>query len=273
MNIFKNKSNFIEITSHIDSNIIDLIKATDLNKVEWVQFYGIEPNEKDLVVINDFFREFPQIYLRWISPNWLKYLPDLQKFWLKFTIENIEKIKNHKVIGLYLENSLSKKDDLTIINQFNETLEELFIAGDAKNADKIISQFKKMENLRLSSVKLNDFTFLENINLKYFYNYGSRVKDFSYLENMNSLKKLYLKTNTTLENLDFIENLTNIEDILIMYLSKITYFPKVQNLKKIKRIVFYDCNRLENIEELKKLENVEIRVFGKLVKYEKDASR
>jgi hypothetical protein len=269
MNKFTNQGIFIEIVSHIDGNIIDLIKATNLNKVEWVQFRTMEPNENDLVIINDFFKEFPEIYLRWINPNWLKYLPNLQKFRMSFMIESFEKIKNHKVVGLYLENSLSKKDDLTIINQFNETLEELHIEGEAKNADKIISQFKRLKKLGLSSVKLNDLNFLENINLEYFYNYGSRVKDFSYLGNINSLKTLYLKTNTTLDNLDFIANLSKLEYILIMYFSNITYFPNSERLKNIKNITLAYCNRLENIEEIKKLENVEVRVSGKLVKYKK----
>jgi hypothetical protein len=40
MNKFSNKGKFIEILSHIDRNIVDLIKTTNLDKVEWAQFYN-----------------------------------------------------------------------------------------------------------------------------------------------------------------------------------------------------------------------------------------
>jgi hypothetical protein len=52
--------------------------------------------------------------------------------------------------------------------------------------------FKKMKKLEFDSVKLNNLNFLEGIKLEYFYNYGSRIKDFSYIKNIDTLKSLWL---------------------------------------------------------------------------------
>ena len=275
LNKFTNNNNgkYIEITSHIDNNIIELIAKADLSKVEWIQFHSMEPSENDLIVISKFFKKFPQIYLRWIEPLWIKHLPDLQKFSFDFTNENIELIKSHKVVGLCFENELTKKDDLTILYCFTETLEELQFSGNIKDIDKIIGKFKKLKKLKLESVKMDNLNFLKGINLEYFYNYGSRIKDLSYLGKINTLKTLYLKANTTLENIDFIENLNNLETIELQYLSKITYFPKTNDFKRMKNIIIYQCNRLTDIEELKRLNDVRISVWGKLIEYRNNGVR
>jgi hypothetical protein len=159
INKFVNNGNFVEINSHIDNNVLELIEKTDLKNVEWIQFYSIEPNENDIKVINNFFKKFPQIYLRWIEPSWIKYLPDLQKFMFDFTNENIEKIKNHNVLGLSFEHPLSKKDDLKVLYQFSETLQEIYLEGDIKNADEIISHFRKLKSLSLLSIKIENLNF------------------------------------------------------------------------------------------------------------------
>jgi hypothetical protein len=272
MNKFTNKGYFIEITSHIDNKFIGFVEKTDLINVEWVQF-SIETNENDINVMNIFYKKYPQIYLRFrntLNYKWIKYLPDLQKFRFEnFSNENIDIIKNNKVFGLYFELQISKKDDLTVLHQFSETLEELHLSGLIKNIDKIIVPLRQLKNLGFESVKMDNLNFLEGIKLEYFYNYGSRIKDFSYIGNIDTLKSLYLKTNTTLDNIDFIEKLSNLEKILLMYISKITYFPKLDNLKNIKSVILSYCNRISNIDELKKLNGVEIKVFGEKIKYKK----
>jgi Leucine-rich repeat (LRR) protein len=118
------------------------------------------------------------------------------------------------------------------------------------------------------STKLNDLTFLEGMDLEYFFYYGSKIKDFSYIKNIKSLKTIYLKSNATLKDICFIENLGNLEKVILMYLSKITFFPKTENLKKLKKVIVQNCNKLENIDELKNLNNVVIGVYGKLVRYQ-----
>ena len=74
------RGNHIEIKSSLTEDDIDqLLKAP--KSIEWLQFYNFEPNENDLQIVNEYFKNRPEIFLRWVEKNQLKFLPNLEKIW------------------------------------------------------------------------------------------------------------------------------------------------------------------------------------------------
>lgn len=81
---------YINITGKLNENDIgDLTKAP--KTIKWIQFWDYEPTKTDLVILNNFFRNRPEIYFRLVGVKQgnLKYLPDLQKVrWFENFEEN-----------------------------------------------------------------------------------------------------------------------------------------------------------------------------------------
>ena len=77
---------------------------------------------------------------------------------------------------------------------------------------------------------------------------------------------MWIKTNSRLESIDFIEELLNLERVELLYLAKITRFPKCDHLKKLEMVYAYECNRLSDVSELQNLSGVKISVSGKALK-------
>lgn len=115
----------------------------------------------------------------------------------------------------------------------------------------------------MTSINLKNLSFLENLKIEDFYYYGSKVKDWSDLKNVSTIKRFRLKTNSNLDNLDFIVDWKNLEELELWYCSGLLRFPNCQCLKNLKKVILNDCNKLSEIEELKKLSNVHIRANGK----------
>jgi Leucine-rich repeat (LRR) protein len=100
--------------------------------------------------------------------------------------------------------------------------------------------------------------------LEYFYYCGSKTKEWD-IGKFRALKYLHIHSNTTLENIEFLKELKNLETLYLLYCSNIKRFPDLSGLKKLNTITAYDCNRLEDITELKKLNNVEIHLNSKML--------
>lgn len=155
---------------------------------------------------------------------------------------------------------------LSFLEDFNKTLEGLNLQGDYKDLSKTIPNLKLLKSIWFASTKLPDFTFLENLPIETFGNYGSRVRNYEYLRNLKGLKKIWIKTNSRIENIDFIEDLSNLEEIELLYVSKITKIPRLAHLKKLKKVFIFECNRIEDIEEIRKLKNCSVYASGTMIK-------
>jgi hypothetical protein len=246
-------------------------------KLKVIQFHEIKPDDATLKIFNDvIFKKRKEVTLRvygspdtWADISFLKLVPDLEKFdWGTSGFGSHEPLyKLNKLVHLGLGFAQPKpRISLTCISDFKDTLESLSLEGDYKDLQTTIPLLKKLKTLWFTSTKLKGFDFLQGLPLETIGNYGGRVDSFEYLPNIQSLKKLWIKTNSKIKSIDFIEQLPNLEDIELQYVSKVTRFPKCDQLKNLKRIFIFECNRLEDIDEVKKLEKCDIFISGKKLK-------
>lgn len=246
----------------------------EMPRLKVIQFHDIKPDETTLKVLNDvIFKRRKDITLRvygyqdtWADISFLNHLPDLERFdWDTAVFNSFEPLyKLNKLVHLGLGFTQPKpKISLKFVADFKDTLESINLEGDYKDFPTTIQLLKNLKTLWLTSTKLKDFDFLQGLPLETLGNYGGRVESFEFLPNIQSLKRLWIKTNSKIENIDFIENLANLEDIELQYVAKVTRFPKCDHLKHLKRIFAFECNRLEDISEVKKLKNCNIHISGK----------
>lgn len=250
----------------------------DKEKLKVVQFSNYKPDEETLKNLNQvLFKIRKDLTLRiyphsdpnfWSDVSFLNNLPEVQRLnWDSDVFDSFEPLyKLKKLVHLGLGDwQRNHKISLDFLNDFNKTLESINLHGDYKNLVDTISTLKLLKNIQFVSTKLENFKFLENLPIENFRNYGSRVKSFEDLKNLKELKKIWIKTNTKIENIDFIEDLYNVEEIELLYVSKITKIPNLGHLKKLKKVFIFECNRLEDIKEIKKLKNCSVYASGKMI--------
>jgi len=246
----------------------------EMPRLKVIQFHDIKPDETTLKVLNDvIFKKRKDITLRvygypdtWADISFLSLLPDLERFdWDTAVFGSLEPLyKLNKLVHLGLGFTQPKpKISLKFIADFKDNIESLNLEGDYKDFLTTIPLLKNLKTLWLVSTKLNGFDFLQGLPLETLGNYGGKVESFEFLPNIQTLKKIWIKTNSKIENINFIEQLPNLEDIELQYVAKVTRFPKCDHLKHLKRIFAFECNRLEDISEVKKLRNCDIHISGK----------
>lgn len=256
----------------IDSRLAN--KLVELPKLKVIQFHDIKPDRHSLELLNEIvFKQRKDIHLRvygypdtWENIDFLEKLPELERFdWQTVVFGSFEPLyKLNKLTHLGLGLSQSKpKISIAFLQNFKETLESISLDGDYKEMVKIIPLLNYLKTVWLISTKLDNFEFLSGLKIETIGNYGSKVKSFDYLTNLKSLKKVWIKTNTKLNNINFVSDLENLESLELQYVTHVTRFPKCDHLKKLKRIFAFECNGLVDIEELKKLNGCQISVQGK----------
>ncbi len=247
-----------------------LIKMPQL---EVIQFHDIKPDVTTLNVLNDvIFKRRKDITLRvygytdtWADISFLRLLPDLERFdWDTAVFGSHEPLyKLNRLVHLGLGfTQPNPKISLKFVADFKDTIESLKLEGDYKDFLTTIPLLKNLTTLWLISTKLKGFDCLQGLPVETIGNYGGKVENFDSLSKIQTLRKIWIKTNKRIENIDFIEELPNLEDIELQYVFKITKFPKCEHLKKLSRIFAFECNSLEDISEVKKLKNCSILISG-----------
>jgi len=251
-------------------------QLADMPALEVIQFHDIKPNQQTLDNLNDFvFKYRKDITLRvygyngyWKDISFLKSLCELERFdWDSdefLSVEPLYKLK--KLVHLSMGFADTKqKFSVAFLSDFKSALKSIRLHGDYKD---FLSAAPKLDNIKtvwLSSMKLKSFEFLEGLPIEVLGNYGSRVGSFTFLPKLQTLKRVWIKTNSTLDNFDFISELPLLEEIELYYVSKLIQFPKCDHLANLVKVTASDCNRLSDISEILKLKNCKIAVYGKLV--------
>lgn len=252
------------------------IELANMPMLETIQFHDIKPDAGTLYALNDIvFKNRKDITLRvygysglWQDISFLKQLPELEKFdWDSDEFQSygpLYHLKSLKHLGLGF--AIPKhKISIKFLTDFKDTLRSVNLLGDYNDLTTTISKLLNLDTVWFASTKLTGFDFLEGLNIAKLGNYGSRVKSFDYIGNIKSLKQLWIKTNTTLNHIDFVSELPLLKELEIYYLSKITTIPKCSHLKHFKKLIAVECNRLVNIDEAKTLMNCQVSIYGKLI--------
>ncbi|PXY46082.1 hypothetical protein [Flavobacterium hydrophilum] len=124
-----------------------------------------------------------------------------------------------------------------------------------------IEQIKKHKNcpeIGLWYIKNKNLEFLEFLQkLKVVELYGVHTTNFEALARIDTLENLFVNAIKNHEDLSFINQLSQIEELDLLYLPKLEKFPDLSNCKKLKRLRIWQCKKLTNIQALTLIPNLE----------------
>ncbi len=249
----------------------------NLPSLKVFQFADIKPDVRTLTILNEvLFANRKDVTLRvfghddrWANINILNDLPEVERFdWdvdVFGSLAPLYRLKKLVHVGLGFTQP-KPKVSIGFVEDFAPSLESLSLAGDFRDILTTVPNLGRLEAIWFVSTKLDGFDFLDGLPIEIFGNYGGRVQSFDSLRKLKMLRHLWIKTNPKIENLDFLEELTNLERIELLYLAKVDRFPKCDHLKKLGLVFAFECNRLSDISELEKLSGPQMWVTGKALR-------
>jgi hypothetical protein len=121
-----------------------------------------------------------------------------------------------------------------------------------------IKKHKDCTEIALWHTKHEDLNFLEMLpNLQSVEFYATHVEDYRVLIKIKSLKHLFLSGIKFHEDLSFIKDFTQIEELDLLYLPKVEVFPNLSDCKNLTKLLLWNCKRLTDITNLSLLPNLE----------------
>lgn len=234
-----------------DEDISDLISNKDLECIR--PCGGYVPSEKDLYLLNDFFRKRPDVAFRVICKGQLRHIPYVQNIsepiegCLGEELEDLKYIKCLKSVSLVeknIEPLLAHKDELI----------GLGLEGTInKSSHEILPKLGNLRALYLDSTTLKSFTYISELPLEKLSLYGHQPSDVLELEKLSELREINIKNNSNWIDFSFLSKLDKLERIKLSYCAKIESVPSLDELVRLKYIELSNCNRLKDVKALWKL--------------------
>jgi uncharacterized protein YcfL len=272
MAVFETKMKWGNFSGNI--NIYRDLKKSDISKlaaeknIHSVQFYQfINPKRKTWAVLNEFYREHPQIGLRvhWydqINFDFYAQLTSLKNIDISSfnTSDYTPLLQNRKLTDLGIGKTKSSVVDLSFIGEFTK-LTTLYIDGMKKGLESA-SELSKLERLTLRGVKMNNLSLIENLkNLKQLRLLFGSYKDLDSIATSKSLKTLELSRARQIPNYDFFEPMDNLNSLYLEGMSKMEKLPSLSGLKNLKRFQIDNNSRLIDITNINQLSRLEIFIL------------
>ena len=116
-------------------------------------------------------------------------------------------------------------------------LKSLWLGKKAKKNLELLSQLPKLKELSLRGIKITDFSFLHKMNLEKLALLWNSNNDLHELAKLRNLHEIELWRINKLDDLSFIEDMTNLEIIRLEDLKHVTSLPDLSKLTKLKKIV------------------------------------
>ena len=244
--------------------------------LEVIQFHDVKPDMQTLYNLNEFvFKSRKDITLRvygysgsWQDIGFLQHLPELERFdWDSdefFSVESLYKLKKLVHLSMGFANP-KQKLSVAFLADFKNTLDSVSLHGDFKDFLTTVPKLSAIKTVWLSSMKIKNFDCLAGLPIETLGNYGGRVGSFDSVSQLETLKRVWIKTNATLDKFDFISDLPLLKEIEFYYVSKLVRFPKCDHLQNLVKVIASDCNRLADISEVLKLKDCKVTLYGKLV--------
>ena len=129
-------------------------------------------------------------------------------------------------------------------------LHTLFLGKKAKKNIESTRRINSLKSLSLSGIKVEDFSFLKELDLESFALLWCGSSNLATLGELVSLRKLELWRIMKLDNLDFISSLVNLETIKLQDLKHIRTLPDISRLKRLTDIQISNVPiQLETLDE------------------------
>ncbi len=234
-----------------DEDISDLISNKDLECIR--PCGGYVPSEKDLYLLNDFFRKCPDVAFRVTCKGQLRHIPYVQNIsepvegCLGAELEDLKYIKCLKSVSLVEKNIkplLAHKDELI----------GLGLEGTInKSSHEILPKLGNLKAIYLDSTTLKSFTYISELPLEKLSLYGHQPSDALELEKLSELREINIKNNSNWIDFSFLSKLDKLERIKLSYCAKIEFVPSLDELVRLKYIELSNCNRLKDVKALWKL--------------------
>ena len=234
-----------------DEDISDLISNKNLECIR--PCGGYVPSEKDLYLLNDFFRKRPDVAFRVTCKGQLRHIPYVQNIsepvegCLGEELEDLKYIKCLKSVSLVeknIEPLLAHKDELI----------GLGLEGTInKSSHKILPKLGNLKALYLDSTTLKSFTYISELPIEKLSLYGRQPSDALELEKLSELREINIKNNSNWIDFSFLSKLDKLERIKLSYCAKIEFVPSLDKLVRLKYIELSNCNRLKDVKALWKL--------------------
>ena len=137
------------------------------------------------------------------------------------------------------------------------------ISGNIKvGQERILAELKKLKRIDLSYTKLENLNFLKELpHLEFILIGGSRIVDYSVLNELNYLKGIRIISNNVLEDFRFLEKMLRLERLYFIDCANVIEVPKLSHLSKLKTVCFMDCRNLKDWSEIEKLNKDEVKIF------------
>lgn len=264
MILFKNKEKWGNFGGNI--NIYQDLNTSDIDKlicepnIHSIQFYEFKtPNNKTWTVINDLYKNYPEIGLTifWYDPldfdfiNKVSNVKDLSiKSYLTNDFTPILRLKELK--ALHIGETKLTSVDLSFINNFS-SLRILSIDGMKKGLESI-QNLHDLWSLNLRGVKLKNLDFIGGLN-----NLRLLKLMFGSYESLSSLKKLseleYLGISRTrkISDYEFLKSLHKLQFLHFEGLSQMESLPDFSGLKELKKLQIENLSKLSNINSVRQL--------------------
>lgn len=234
-----------------DEDISDLISNKDLECIR--PCGGYVPSEKDLYLLNDFFRKRPDVAFRVTCKGQLRHIPYVQN--ISEPVEGClgEELEDLKYIKCLKSVSLVEKNIEPLLTHKDELI-GLGLEGTInKSSHEILPKLGNLKALYLDSTTLKSFTYISELPIEKLSLYGRQPSDALELEKLSELREINIKNNSNWIDFSFLSKLDKLERIKLSYCAKIEFVPSLDELVRLKYIELSNCNRLKDVKALWKL--------------------
>lgn len=257
---FNGNINIFQDLKH--SDIPKLIAEENIHSVQFFQF--TDPKKQTWEVLNEFYKNYPQIGLRVVSHDQIDFdfyslLPSLRNFDISsfHTSDYTPLLQNKELTDLGIGETKSTAIDLSFIREFKE-LTTLYIDGMKKGLESA-SELSKLERLTFRGIKMNNLDLINSLeNLKQLrLSFGS-YKNLDAISNVKSIKTLEISRTRQISNFDFLKSMENLNSLYFEGMSKMEKLPDLRGLTNLKRIQIENNSKLTDITNINQLPNLEI---------------
>lgn len=267
---------FEELDEQLVAQIVDNQRISTVQICEYIP-------ESKLALVDKIFSARPDLTFRiyhFLDENqcdlrFLTKLPSVKKLSVDY-IENVthlEALKELSLTSLYL--CIFDLKDYSILRELPLELEELSLYSEAKgkvNFDaewllryenlkelylgklskgiKSIQHIKSLKKLSLRGIKADSLEFLKNSNVTNLAVHWCSMSDLSSLQDNDKIEHFELWRVLKLEDLSFLNTMTNLKSLMLQDLSNIKEFPKIENCHSLQEIYLDNLKSLEKIDEI-----------------------